>query len=85
MTPTEQKEKWDAQVLMAERIVNELDINIVTCGDCGHVLLHSMDNCDEIECPHCGFQSEACDFPDLFHERFLEDFKNLYTCNPITT
>lgn len=75
MTPTEQKEKWDAQVLMAERIVNELGINLVTCGDCGHVLL--TDNSDDIECPHCGFKSESCDFPDLFHHRELEDFNAL--------
>lgn len=69
------KERWDAQVLMAERIVIKLGINIVTCGDCGNVLLHGMDNCNDIECPHCGFTSESCDFPDLFHQRSLEDFK----------
>ena len=71
------KERWDAQILMAERIVIKLGINIVTCGECGHVLLHGTDDSDDIECPHCGFKSESCDFPDFFHERSLEDFKNL--------
>ena len=76
MKPQDKKQKWDLQVIMAERIVNKLGINIVNCGQCGRVLLHSLENCDAIECPHCGFESEACDFPDLFHDRSLEDFQN---------
>lgn len=59
-----------------EKIKNQLDLqfkiqqkgfNIVTCGRCGDVLLHEV-NDEDIECPHCDFVSDPCDFPDLFYE-----------------
>lgn len=71
------KQRWDKQCEMAQQVIDKTGINIVTCGQCGHVMLHSMDGCDNIECPHCGFTSEACDFPDFFHERSVEDFEGL--------
>jgi hypothetical protein len=43
------------------------NVNIVTCGTCGDVLLHKR-NAEEITCPHCDFTSEPCDFPDFIYE-----------------
>jgi len=74
MTPDKKLEAWDKQRAGAELISQKANINIVTCGECGDVLLHSTE-ASEIECPHCGFTSEPCDFPDLFHQRNIEDFK----------
>ena len=41
--------------------------NVCTCGNCGDVVLFETEEI-EIECPHCGYSSESCDFPDLYHE-----------------
>jgi len=43
--------------------------NVVTCGHCGTVILHRVDD-EDIECYDCNevLNSEAC--PDLFHEEF---------------
>ena len=56
--------KKKTQVELSKEILDYTDINIVTCGNCGVVLLHKIDN-TEIECPKCEFKSEPCDFPDL--------------------
>jgi len=42
----------------------EIDINIVTCGNCSSVILHEVHQ-SEIECHICGYKSEPCEFPDL--------------------
>ena len=47
--------------------VNVAQINIVTCGMCGDVLLHRMED-EDIKCPFCEFEGEPCDFPDLNYE-----------------
>jgi predicted RNA-binding Zn-ribbon protein involved in translation (DUF1610 family) len=54
----------DSQYSLQREIVNATGINIVTCGDCGQVLLHRVEE-QEIICNECGFTSEPCDFPDL--------------------
>jgi len=46
------------------QLVLDSGVNIVTCGNCGDVLLHQRDDI-EISCPYCQFTSEPCDFPDL--------------------
>ena len=54
------------QLEFQQEIIKELGINIVTCGDCGSVVLHRIEvNLEEIECPDCGLTSDPCDFPDL--------------------
>jgi uncharacterized Zn finger protein (UPF0148 family) len=58
-------EKEMKQYDLSQEIVKNAKINIVTCGNCGDVLLHRIGD-EEIECPSCGFTSEPCDFPDLF-------------------
>ncbi len=43
------------------------NINIVTCGHCGSVLLHEL-NDKPIECASCKHELEQCDCPDLWYE-----------------
>lgn len=56
----------EKQVELARIIVEKTGINIVTCGQCGDVVLHKI-NQEEIQCPSCLLKSEPCDFPDLFY------------------
>ena len=46
--------------------------NVVTCGDCGDLLLICM-NEYEHECIHCGFIGEHSDFPDWITVRSTEE------------
>ncbi len=58
------------QYELAQEVVNKSGINIVTCGNCGDVNLHRIfptESDEDITCARCGFESEPCDFPDLFH------------------
>ena len=65
---TELKEKiWQEQLLLMEEIRNKTNINIVTCGSCGTVILHEMLKEDDIVCFDCGIESDQCDFPDLIY------------------
>jgi len=52
-------EQYDLQ----QEVIQKANINIVTCGDCGSVLLHRLE-VEEVVCDSCGFTSEPCDFPD---------------------
>jgi hypothetical protein len=54
------------QYELAQEVVRRSGISIVTCGNCGDVNLHRVDD-DEITCASCGFESEPCEFPDLFY------------------
>jgi hypothetical protein len=54
------------------KIVIDSGVNIVTCGQCGDVLLHRLSD-EEVTCPLCDFTSDPCDFPDLIIQ------KNTYT------
>lgn len=56
--------QW-VQSELKQEIINRTNINIVTCGNCGSVVLHKIP-CKEITCHGCGFSSDPCDFPDLF-------------------
>lgn len=55
----------ESQFKLLQELINKAGINVVTCGMCGDVLLHRV-NEDEVSCPHCEFKSDPCDFPDLF-------------------
>jgi predicted RNA-binding Zn-ribbon protein involved in translation (DUF1610 family) len=59
--------KKDSQYSLRQAILVATGINIVTCGDCGQVMLHRIEEV-EITCTECGFTSEMCDFPDLNFE-----------------
>jgi hypothetical protein len=52
------------QLELQQEIVKASGINIVTCGNCGSVVLHEVDQ-EQIECPDCAFEGDPCDFPDL--------------------
>ena len=52
------------QLEMQLEIVAKTGINIVTCGNCGSVVLHEISD-EVITCPDCRFESDPCDFPDL--------------------
>ncbi len=43
--------------------------NVVTCGNCGDVILIDLFNekkIEEVQCPHCKETMEYCDMPDLY-------------------
>ena len=61
------------------KILQEMQMdgyNVVTCGNCGDVVLIDffnekkmeidMNNIDEVQCPHCKETMEYCDMPDLY-------------------
>ena len=51
------------QITLANKINALADVNLVTCGNCGEVLLHD-NTAETIQCPCCQYESEPCDFPD---------------------
>jgi len=53
------------QLKLMKDIREKANVNIVNCGNCGDVLLHEL-NATKIDCCHCGFSSEPCDFPDFY-------------------
>jgi len=54
------------------RDIQEAGYNIVTCGECGAVMLHDSYQ-TVLTCPYCEHTSECCDFPDLFYENWEND------------
>lgn len=52
------------------------ELNIVSCGDCGKMFTHKVWHEGDLKCPHCGIESEQCDFPDAELDIPLEN-KNL--------
>ena len=59
------------QIRLYNRVLNNSNINIVTCGQCGDVMLHDLDD-TMVQCPYCNFTDEPNAFPDLFHEGMEE-------------
>lgn len=53
------------QIELVKEIIEKTGINIVTCGNCGSIVLHRINDI-EISCDDCGLVSEPCDFPDAF-------------------
>ncbi len=51
------------------QVVIDSGINLVTCGNCGNVLLHKLSDI-KITCHYCEFTSEPCDFPDVIIEKY---------------
>ena len=61
------RELAEKQIELQERVNAVASINIVTCGNCGSVLLHDrMDS--EIECACCKSVMDLSDCPDLWYE-----------------
>jgi len=57
----------EKQIELQNRVIALANINIVTCGHCGSVLLHEL-NDKPIECASCKHELEQCDCPDLWYE-----------------
>ena len=49
-----------------QEILDKTGINTVTCGMCGSVNFHKIEE-EEIKCSSCEFHSEPCDFPDFYY------------------
>jgi hypothetical protein len=61
------RELAEQQIALQNRVNAVASINIVTCGNCGSVLLHDrMDY--EIECACCKSVMDLSDCPDLWYE-----------------
>lgn len=54
------------QIELMDDIRAKANINIVTCGNCGTILLHERD-AEEIECFGCKHTMDICDCPDLLY------------------
>lgn len=54
------------QLALLEKI-HKQGINVVTCGDCGTVMLVEREE-DKHQCFDCGFTEDPAFFPDLFYE-----------------
>jgi hypothetical protein len=54
------------QLELMNEIRAELNINLVTCGNCAEVILHNM-NDELITCHSCKYEMDICDCPDLFY------------------
>ena len=59
------EELYNRQKYLVQKIYNEAKVNTVTCGSCGEVFFHEVDE-EELICPHCDYEGEICDFPDLY-------------------
>lgn len=69
------KREWAIkQIEFQERIQAIAKINIVTCGSCGNVMFHEI-NDTNLLC-ECGFESEPCDFPDLWYSGWENNFSD---------
>jgi hypothetical protein len=67
------KREWAIkQIEFQERIQAIAKINIVTCGSCGNVMFHEI-NDTNLLC-ECGFESEPSDFPDLWYSGLENNF-----------
>lgn len=55
-----------SQLELATSIYFKAEINIVTCGNCGSVLLHKVGQ-EKIKCYDCDRDMALSDCPDLFY------------------
>lgn len=46
--------------------IQDAGFNIVTCGNCGEVILHAINNDDEVHCGGCRRDMAKSDCPDLY-------------------
>jgi len=55
------------QIELMDEIRANANINIVTCGNCGSVILHKTDLEGTITCYDCKSEMDLSDCPDLFY------------------
>jgi len=71
------RELAQEQLDLMNDIRAKANINIVTCGHCGTILLHEMKSINEentIVCIGCDNEMELCDCPDLWYEGCIGEF-----------
>jgi len=68
MSNIKRKQEYKRQVALSDELQDK-GYNIVTCGNCGCVLLHRI-NASVIKCFQCGQAFEPCDCPDYFYEYY---------------
>ena len=54
------------------RRMQEDGYNVVTCGNCGDVVLLELNvaqRCLDVQCPHCKETMEYSDMPDLYTQQ----------------
>ena len=54
------------QIALSQEIISKTNINIVTCGHCGTILLHRLSE-DKVTCGGCMSVMDTCDCPDLLY------------------
>lgn len=59
------------QLTLMDEIRSKANINMVTCGHCGTILLHKMKE-HIITCYGCKREMDVCDCPDFFYEGMPE-------------
>lgn len=50
-----------------QKILDNSNINIVTCGECGQYMIVYRNRQETHTCPFCDFTADPSCFPDLFH------------------
>ena len=60
------REKLLQQIALQNKARNEANVNIVTCGHCGSIVLHDIYT-TEIDCPYCDKVMDVCDCPDYLY------------------
>lgn len=61
-----QREKILNQIALQDKVKALADVNIVTCGNCGSVVLHKL-KATKIDCPYCNTILDVCDCPDYLY------------------
>jgi hypothetical protein len=60
------KELVKKQIELQNKVIKLANINVVTCGNCGCVLLHEL-NDKPIDCACCNSTLDQSDCPDLWY------------------
>lgn len=60
------KQKIAENQIRLQREIQNAGYNIVTCGNCGSILLHELSD-DKIDC-FCGRNMDLSDCPDYWYE-----------------
>lgn len=75
------RELAEEQFNLVQDIRYKLDLNIVTCGNCGTVLLHKSD-VENIHCYECNEQMEPCHCPDLWYDSDINNYEEVISIEP---
>ena len=66
------RELAEEQLELMELIRSKSNINMVTCGNCGTLLLHERD-AEEIDCFGCKTKMDVCDCPDYWYSGCIDN------------